>query len=398
MVREYRTFRDELAVADGLIFKGSSIVIPKALRKTILSQIHEAHLGIERSKLRARELVFWPGMSKQIEDMVCNCSTCQELRFSPPREPMIPHEIPQYPWQIIATDLFTWNGGNYVVVVDYYSRYWEIVLLNSTTSMAVINKLKQVFARHGIPETVKSDNGPQYSSSEFAMFATNWKFLHVTSSPRYPQSNGLAEKTVQTAKRMLEKAKRDRRDPYLALLEQRNTPVANYKSPAQLSMGRRLRSLLPCTASQLIPETVRYRDTQVRFQKKQAEQKANYDKIVTPLQPLKSGEAVRVKQEGEWRSAEGVELADTPRSYVVKTPEGAVYRRNRRNLLQDTSNSLVSNDTSDSRAVQWPAEQEQSQEQQPESLESRQHETNNGSDGYRTRSGRLVKVPDRYQA
>ena len=93
-----------------------------------------------------------------------------------------------------------------------------------------------------------------------------------------------------------------------------------------------------------------------------------------------------------------VELADTPRSYVVKTPEGAVYRRNRRNLLQDTSNSLVSNDTSDSRAVQWPAEQEQSQEQQPESLESRQHETNNGSDRYRTRSGRLVKVPDIYQA
>ena len=283
MVSENWTFKDELAIADGLIFKGSSMVIPKALRKIILSQIHEAHLGIERSKLRARELVFWPGMSKQIEDMVSNCSTCQERRFTPPREPMIPHEIPQYPWQIIATDLFTWNGGNYVVVVDYYSCYWEIVLLNSTTSMAVINKLKQVFARHGIPETVKSDNGPQYSSSEFAMFATNWKFLHVTSSPRYPHSNGLVEKTVQTAKRMLEKAKRDRRDPYLALLEQRNTPIANYKSPAQLSMGRRLRSLLPCTTSHLIPETVRYRDTQVRFQKKQAEQKANYDKNATPF-------------------------------------------------------------------------------------------------------------------
>ena len=146
------------------------------------------------------------------------------------------------------------------------------------------------------------------------------------------QSNGLAEKTVQTAKRMLEKAKRDRRDPYLALLEQRNTPVASYKSPAQLSMGRHLRSLLPCTTNHLIPETVCYRETQSMFQKKQAEQKSNYDKSAVPLQPLKTGEAVRVKQECEWRPGKVIEIADTPRSYLVETPERAVYRRNRRHL------------------------------------------------------------------
>ena len=87
-------------------------------------------------------------------------------------------------------------------------------------------------------------------------FATCWKFAHVTSSPKYPQSKGLAEKTVQTGKKMLKKAKCDRKDPYVPLLEQRNTPVANYKSPAQLSMGRRLHSISPCTMNQLIPETV----------------------------------------------------------------------------------------------------------------------------------------------
>jgi transposase InsO family protein len=101
---------------------------------------------------------------------------------------MIPHEIPQYPWQIVASDLFEWNGGSYVLVVDYYSRYWEIAVLHSTTSTAVINKLRQIFARHGIPETVKSDNGPQYSSAEFDTFAANWKFSHVTSSPKYPHA------------------------------------------------------------------------------------------------------------------------------------------------------------------------------------------------------------------
>ncbi|KAK3749613.1 hypothetical protein QZH41_003226 [Actinostola sp. cb2023] len=174
---------------------------------------------------------------------------------------MIPHEIPQYPWQIAATDLFTWNCGNYIVVVDYHSRYWEVASLHNTTSASVIEKLKQFFARHGIPETLKSDNGPQYSSTEFSKFAAVWKFSHVTSSPKYPQSNGLAEKTVQTVKSTLEKAKRDGKDPYLAMLELRNTPVGNYKSPAQLSMGRRLRSILPCTTSHLLPETTSHQET-----------------------------------------------------------------------------------------------------------------------------------------
>ena len=115
----------------------------------------------------------------------------------------------------MASDLFQWNGGSYVVVVDYYmySRYWEIAVIHSTTSTAVINKLRQIFAAsHGIPETVKSDNGPQYGSAEFDTFAANWtEFSHVTLSQKYPQSNGFAEKTVKTAKRILEKAKRDQR-------------------------------------------------------------------------------------------------------------------------------------------------------------------------------------------
>ncbi|KAK3728945.1 hypothetical protein QZH41_016810 [Actinostola sp. cb2023] len=314
-VREYWPIKDELHVSDGLIFKGESIVVPQALRKDVLAQIHEGHLGIERSKQRARELVFWPGMSKQIEDTVANCSICQELRNSNTKEPMIPHEIPQYPWQIAATDLFTWNGGNYIVVVDYYSRYWEVSSLHNTTSTSVIEKLKQFFARHGIPETLKSDNGPQYSSAEFAKFAAVWKFSHVTSSPKYPQSNGLAEKTVQTVKRTLEKAKRDGKDPYLAMLEQRNTPVGNYKSPAQLSMARRLRSILPCTTSHLLPETTSHQETMVRFQKKQAEQKANYDRSATPLPSLHTGETVRIQRDGDWKPAKVIEVADTPRSY-----------------------------------------------------------------------------------
>ena len=392
-VREYWAVKDELSTADGLIFKGEAIVIPPGLRKEVLRQIHQGHLGMERSKLRARELVYWPGMSKQIEDVVSSCAVCQELRHSKAREPMVPHEIPQYPWQIVGTDAFVWGGSHFVAVVDYYSRYWEVATLRNLSTSALIDKLKSIFARHGIPEIVKSDNGTHYSSAEFAKFAEDWKFSHVTSSPTYPKSNGLAEKTVQTIKTTLEKAKRDSKDPYLAILEQRNTPVDNFKSPAQLSMGRRLRSLLPSTINHLIPETPSHQETQERFRKKQAEQKAYHDKAAISLPPLKMGEQVRLRKDGIWKPAKVIEVFNTPRSYFVETPDGAVYRRNRVNLNTDRS--------APAQQPSAEAHPRSSEQDTPEAYDSPQTtpakeeepHTPDSTEGYRTRSGRLVSRP-----
>lgn len=115
--------------------------------------------------------------------------------------------------------------------------------------------LEAMFARHGIPYEVRSDNGPQYSSREFKDFSRSWCFEHKTSSPYNPQGNGLAEKTVQTVKRMLEKARIDGKDPYISLLKYRNTPT-DVESPAKLLMSRQLRSILPITKNQLKPKVV----------------------------------------------------------------------------------------------------------------------------------------------
>jgi transposase InsO family protein len=182
-------------------------------------------MGIERSKQRARELVFWPGINKEIESVVKNYSVCAEYRCSNQKEPMFPHEIPKYPWQIVATDIFFWNGDDYLLVVDYYSRFWEMFKISNTKSYTINAKMKILFARHGVPEVVKSDNGPQYSSGEFAEFVKTRGFRHVTSSPLYPQSNGLVERIVRTAKSIITKARRDHQDPNLAILEHRNTPI-----------------------------------------------------------------------------------------------------------------------------------------------------------------------------
>ena len=131
-----------------------------------------------------------------------------------------------------------------------------------------------------------------YSSHEFKQFAESWGFRHVTSSPHYPQSNGLAEKTVQTAKRILTKAREDKKDPYLSLLEYRNTPVDVLKSPAQLLMSRRLRSILPTTALHLRPQVTPQEAVRARREKCQQRQQQHYNRSARPLSTLHAGTLV----------------------------------------------------------------------------------------------------------
>lgn len=206
-IMDYWNHRDELTVMHDIIFKGEKIIIPLSLRPEMLSRFHSAHMGIEKCKQRALDKLFWPGMNKQIEELVSKSSIYLEHRPSNNKEPMISHQVPDRPWQINSTDLFVWNNDNYFIIVDYYSRYFELEKLNSITSATIINKLKVAFARHGIPATLISDNGPQYRCKEFEIFSNTWDFHRITTSPYHPQSNGLAEKTVQIAKSLLKKAK-----------------------------------------------------------------------------------------------------------------------------------------------------------------------------------------------
>ena len=154
----------------------------------MLDRIHTGHQGITKCCERARQSIWWPGLSKQLEEMVKCCTECcktQTQRF----EPLIPSCLPELPWQKIGTDLFEWKQNTYLLIVDYYSHFIEISRLNRTTADEVIVHPKSIFARHGIPEVVVSDNGPQYASEAFAKFAHEYQFEHVTSSPYHPQCN-----------------------------------------------------------------------------------------------------------------------------------------------------------------------------------------------------------------
>lgn len=218
------------------------------------------------------------------------------------------------------------------MTVDYYSNFWEVDYLSDTKSITVIRKLKSHFARQGIPDIVFSDNGPQYSSAEFADFSHAWEFTHKTSSPGHPQSNGKVESAVKTAKRLMRKAKMAGQDPYLAILDHRNTPTQGLgTSPAQRLLSRRTRTLLPIRDSLLEPKVTNNRSGLIKNQQRQAKY---YNQTAKDMDPLKPGDVVRVQPfvpNTLWRKAR----VSTPlgnRSYAVELDTGSILRRNRRHL------------------------------------------------------------------
>ncbi|KAK0132248.1 hypothetical protein N1851_032926 [Merluccius polli] len=219
-IQVYWNFREEISVVDGILFKGERLIVPAAMRMEMLQRIHESHLGIENCRRRAREVLFWPGMSQSISETVNSCDVCCTYQKRQTKEPLHPHSVPERPWQKIGVDLFTFDQQEYLLIVDYYSKFIEV----------------------------------------------EWLKLPMTSQMLTPQ---MVTDTVQT------------------MLETR-----------------------------------------------QNKQKEYFDQGSKALQKLQVGENVRLWQDGVWNTAQVTGLSDQPRSYVVETPDGQVYRRNRKFLMQ----------------------------------------------------------------
>lgn len=330
VIRPYWDSREKISMVNDLLLYGSRIIVPTALQPDTVDKIHCGHLGIQKCLSRSKRSVWWPGMSQQIKTAVANCRECATLSV-PSREPLITSTLPDYPWQKIGADIFHLGAASYLLVVDYFSRYPEVVKLSSTSSQAVISILKSLFSRHGIPQELRSDNGPQFDADEMSAFAKSYGFKHTTSSPHYPQSNGQVERAVQTVKRLLKKAS----DPQLALLIYRTTPLIWCGlSPAELLMGRQLRSNLPLSTQQLTPDWSYLSEFRQQDEKYKTQQKLAFDQRhrARSLPPLPTDSPVIVRTRD--RQTPGIVVADTPapRSYMVQTPTGTL-RRNRQHLV-----------------------------------------------------------------
>ena len=243
LARPYFNYREELVLEDGIVLKGTRLVIPAQMRKDTLHQLHRSHMGVEATIRRVRDTVFWPGINGEVQHLIENCEACQTFQPAQQRETFQDHQRPSLPWAKVAADLFVFEGRNYLVTVDYYTNFWEVDYLGpDTSSRAVINKLKAHFAQHGAPRELVTDNGPQFVSKGFSNFARTWDFEHIRSSRYYPQSNGQAESAVKTVKRIMRKALLAKEDAWLAILEYRNTPSQSDRSPVQRLFGRGTRT------------------------------------------------------------------------------------------------------------------------------------------------------------
>ena len=338
----YRKVSDDLCYHRGLLMKGNRLVIPLSLQRDILERIHEGHQGIVKCRERAKTSVWWPGMSKDIELFIGKCDKCAEFRTNQ-TEPLIPSELPERPWQKVGTDLFFFKNNNYLLIVDYFSRWIEIAKLAGTISDDVISQLKSIFARNGIPEVVRSDCGPQFCSNLFSKFAETYGFQQSFSSPRFPQSNGEAERAVQTIKNLLKKSN----DPYLAMLSYRSTPLQNGYSPAELFMGRKLLTTLPSLPNTLKPnwdfiENFRKIDSELKQNQKLCHDKRHRAFDLPKLSPH---DFVYVNDRNIRKKGQILKSNNTPRSYVVKT-DSDIITRNRKHLTAIPSQQNVSRERS----------------------------------------------------
>ena len=344
----YFTVRNELSIQDGLLFKGDRVVVPASLHSDMLRLLHASHIGMEgciqtcyacfmppilewKDAFTELESFYWPGMNAHVRDFVSKCSICLSFKPEQCRKPLQPHEVPERPWSKVGTDLFSCSQRNYLITVDYYSSYFEVDYLKDTLSTTVIEKLAVHFARHGIPDILVSDNGPQFDSDVFRCFTKMWKFQHVTSLPRYPQSNGKVENAVKICKGLMKKAEKSRSDICLALLNFCNTPLeATGTSPVQKIFGRRTRTLLPTPEKLLRPEIPKNTSTLINIAKEK--QATVYDRKAKELSLLTSGELVHMKLPGqeEWSPAR-VQRSNGFRFYLIESG-GKLYRCNRRQL------------------------------------------------------------------
>lgn len=168
-------------------------MIPNSLQHRVVQIAHQSHQGIVKTKQYIREKVWFPGIDRLVENAVKSCIPCQaSYPGATVREPVIPTPLPPEPWHSLAIDFSgPFPSGEYLlVIIDEYSRFPEVEIVPSTSAKTIIPKMEAIFARQGLPRTIKTDNGPPFNGSEFATFVKQLGIHHRKITPLWPEANG----------------------------------------------------------------------------------------------------------------------------------------------------------------------------------------------------------------
>lgn len=292
-MKPYFNKRTELTCEDGTVLWGSRVVIPAILRTKVLQQLHQTHIGIMRMKALARSYVWWPNLDADIERAGKACGTCIHYQSNPGKAPIHCWEYPSSPWERVHLDYAgPFLGHMFLIVVDAHSKWTEVCITKSSSAMTTIEKLRGIFATHGLPVLIVSDNGPCFTSEEFKAFMNANGIRHIFTAPYHPSSNGLAERSVRTFKEALKRMNTDGKATLETkvnrfLFTYRITPNSSTGvSPAELMFKRRLRTAFHLAK----PDTYKAMDVKNKMERG--------SKVMVPLREFKVADPVLVRNYG----------------------------------------------------------------------------------------------------
>lgn len=299
--KPYKAFEMELCFEDKILLRGTRIVLPASLFERALELAHEGHPGMSVMKKRLRAKVWWPKLEQYVESFVKKCKGCTLVSAPSVPEPLKTTKLPSEPWQHVAIDFCgpLPSGHNLFIVVDYYSRYFEVEIMTEISAAKTIKALKEIFARHGNPLSITSDNGRQFISSEFKQYCDSNNIESITTTPYWPQQNGEVERQNRSLLKRLkisQEAKRNWQDDLQNyLLMYRSTPHSiTGKTPSEMLFNRNIRDKLPSMnqAKILSDDEARDHDMENKFKGKMYADRKRRAK----LNEIKEGDMVLAKR------------------------------------------------------------------------------------------------------
>ena len=253
-LKPFEHYLDKICeTSDGLLLMDNRIILPTDLRERAIKIAHKPHMGITKTKAFMNDKVWFPNLTKMVEEEVNGCHACQSNNIRQHYEPLKPTRMPESAWQKLSADFYgPMSDGMYWLVIQCeYSRWVEVIELRSTSAEKVIPVFKNIFALIGTHDTLKTDNGSPFNSSDFAKFASEWGFFHRKVTPYWPRANSTAESFMKNLGQTIRKAKMENRSRLEALQNflraYRETPHSTTGiAPNMLLFGFCRSSGLPC--------------------------------------------------------------------------------------------------------------------------------------------------------
>ena len=349
-VRPYHRFAASLCVVDGVVLMGQRIVIPPALREPVLNALHAAHQGVSAMCARAMDSVYWPDITIDIARIRDQCTHCHRMAKSNPMQPPSDPIPPDYPFQMICSDYFSFNSKDYVVIVDRYSK-WPMVCRSESGAEGLVKRLRETFVTFGIPEELTSDGGPQFTAGKTQEFLKAWGVRHRISSVANAHANCRAELAVKSVKRMLmdnvtATGSLDVDKFQRALLMYRNSVDPETKaSPALILFGRQIRDAIPIPMGRYTPhetwtELLSHRE--FALARRHSRDHERWNEHTHRLPPLQVGDHVYVQNlvgnhPRRWERTGTVVEVRQYHQYVIRVDgTGRVTIRNRQHLRKFT--------------------------------------------------------------